>query len=280
MFLHAFTESTFLKGLEIYLNDRAFSIASEEDVFRAMEQAVAEDNSVPDDIDVPTVMFSWTSQAGFPLIEVTRDYASVISSRTVSLSQERYFTDQSNSPNNITFWIPINYATSREPSSDDTRPDLWYPPTRNINFTIPSLTGSDWLLLNKQGSGYYRIIYDDTNYQLLADAMVRNISLFHRLNRAQIIDDAYNFVRIERLTFSQFLNIVRFLENDNEYASWYPANTAFSAIDRSFSGHVDYPLFRVRIAKNLVLNSLTVMFLTVGIHTNTSRTSVRHRKHT
>lgn len=245
MFLHAFTESTFLKGLEIYLNDRAFSIASEEDVFRAMEIAEDEDNSVPDDIDVPTVMFSWTSQAGFPLIEVTRDYSSVIGSRTVSLSQERYFSDQSNSPNNITFWIPINYATSSDPSSNDTRPDLWYPPTRDFSFTIPSLTGSDWLLLNKQASGYFRVLYDDRNYELLADAMVRNISLFHRLNRAQIIDDAYNFVRIGRLNIGQFLNTIRFLENDNEYASWYPANTAFTEIDRAFSGHEDYPLFRV-----------------------------------
>lgn len=246
MFLHAFTESTFLNGLEIYLNDRAFSIASEEDVFRAMELAVAEDNAVPDDIDVPTVMFSWTSQAGFPIVEVTRDYESVIGSRTVHLSQERYFTDQSLSPNNITFWIPINYATSCDPSADDTTPDLWYPPTRDINITIPSLTANHWLLLNKQASGYYRIIYDDTNYRLLSDAMVRNISLFHRLNRAQIIDDAYNFVNIGRLTHVQFLNIVRFLENDDEYVSWYPANTAFSAINRFFSGHVDYPLFRVR----------------------------------
>lgn len=246
MFLHAFTESTFLNGLEIYLNDRAFSIASEEDVFRAMKIAVAEDDSFPFDIDVPAVMFSWTSQAGFPLIEVTRHYESVISSRTVNLSQERYFSDQTNSPNNITFWIPINYATSRDPSSDDTRPDLWYPPTRNTNFTIPSLTASDWLLLNKQATGYYRVLYDDTNYRLLADAMVQNISLFHRLNRAQIINDAYNFVGIDRLNYAQFLNIVRFLENDNEYASWYPAITAFSAMDRPFSGHEDYPLFTVR----------------------------------
>ncbi|KAG4077604.1 hypothetical protein HA402_003031 [Bradysia odoriphaga] len=242
MFLHAFTESTFLKGLQLYLNDRAFSIASEEDVFRFMEIAVDEDSSVPDDIDVPTVMFSWTSQAGFPLIEVTRNYDSEIGARTVRLSQERYYSDQSNSPNNITFWIPVNYATTDNPSSDVTTPDLWFPPTRDLEFTIPSLSASDWLLLNKQASGYYRVLYDDTNYEQLADAMVRNISLFHRLNRAQIIDDAYNFARIDRLTYAQFLNIVRFLENDNEYASWYPANTAFTTIDRAFSGHEDYPL--------------------------------------
>lgn len=242
MFLHAFTESTFLKGLQLYLNDRAFSIASEDDVFRFMEIAAEEDNTVPADIDIPTVMFSWTSQAGFPVIEVTRNYDSDSGASTVRLSQERYFSDPANSRNNITFWIPINYATTANPSSDVTTPDLWFPPTRDMDFTIPELTSQDWLLLNKQASGYYRVLYDDTNYELLADAMLRNISLFHRLNRAQIIDDAYNFARIDRLNYGQFLNIVRFLENDSEYAPWYPAITAFTTIERAFSGHEDYPL--------------------------------------
>lgn len=165
MFLHAFTEPTFLKGLELYLNDRAFSIASEEDVFRFMAIAVEEDNSAPDDIDVSTVMFSWTSQAGFPLIEVTRTYDSEIGARTVRLSQERYFSDQSNSPNNITFWIPVNYATAGNPSSDDTTPDLWFPPTRDFDFTIPTLTASDWLLLNKQASGSkFSVIFVVVNF--------------------------------------------------------------------------------------------------------------------
>lgn len=236
-------------------------------MFRALAIAVEEDNSVPDEIDVPTVMFSWTSQAGFPLIEVNRNYDSEIEASTVTLSQERYFSDTSNSPNNITFWIPINYATSLDPGFDDTTPDLWYPPTRDISFTIPSLTASDWLLLNKQGSGYFRILYDATNYRMLADAMVRNISLFHRLNRAQIVDDSYNFVNIGRLSYVQFLNTVRFLENDNEYAPWYPANTAFTALDRYFSGHPDYPLFRVmKYQKRFSLTSIIKISPFIGFY--------------
>lgn len=257
MFLHAFTESTFLNGLELYLNEHAFSIASEEDVFRNMAIAVAEDGAVPDDIDVATVMYSWTSQAGYPLVEVNRGYDTDTS--TVRLSQERYFSDQTNSPNNITFWIPINFATTQNPSTDDTTPDVWYPPTRDFSFDVPSLAADDWLILNKQASGYYRILYDDRNYELLADAMVRNISLFHRLNRAQLINDAYNFVRIGRLTYAHLLNTVRFLEFDHEYVSWYPAVTAFSAIDRPFSGHQDYALFTVRIFH--CLHSIQWIFL-------------------
>lgn len=230
-----------------------------------MEIAVQEDDAVPDGIDVPTVMFSWTSQAGFPLVEVNRHYESAIGSQTVTLSQERYFSDTTNSPNNITFWIPISYATSRDPSFDDSTPNLWFPPTRNINLTIPSLTATDWLILNKQGSGYYRILYDDNNYRLLADALYSNTSLFHRLNRAQIVDDAYNFVQIGRLTYVQFMNIIRFLENENGYAGWYPAMTAISgqltksknskntkiltssisALNTYLSGHPEYPLFTV-----------------------------------
>lgn len=70
------------------------------------------------------------------------------------------------------------------------------------------------------------MLYDERNYQLISDAMLRNISVFHTLNRAQLIDDAYNFVRTERLTYSTFLGVTRFLEFDDEYATWYPAITA------------------------------------------------------
>lgn len=211
-----------------------------------METAVREDNSLPSDIDVATIMYSWTSQAGFPLLTVNRNYDSGSDTQTVSLSQERYFT--THIPNNVTWWIPINYATSLDPSFDDTTPAFWQNQI-GMSFTVPALASNDWLLINKQASGYFRIMYDETNYRLLSDAMVRNISLFHKLNRAQLIDDAYNFVRSERLGYATLINLVRFLANDHEYASWYPANTVFNAIDRPFAGHADYPLFTVNQCK-------------------------------
>lgn len=191
-------------------------------------------------------MSSWSQQAGFPIVTVRRNYEGA--PQTVTLSQERYFTTQPSTPDNTTWWIPINYATMQNPNFDNTTADEWFPQNYefgDFSFNISSLTANDWLIINKQESGYYRVLYDEQNYRLLSDALVRNISVFHNLNRAQLIDDSYNFVRTERLSYNTFLDVARFLEFENEYATWYPAITAFTTLDRYFVGHDDYPRFRV-----------------------------------
>lgn len=205
-----------------------------------------EDSAIPADIDIATTMGSWSQQAGFPVVTVTRNYNQG-STQNVTLSQERYFTVQPTTPDNTTWWIPINYATAQNPNFENTTADEWFPQNqRNFTIQVPSLTSAnDWLIINKQESGYYRVLYDQRNYQLLSEALYNDIDAIHNLNRAQLIDDTYNFVRTDRLTYDTFLDITRFLEFENEYAAWYPAITAFTTIDRYFSGHVNYPLFRV-----------------------------------
>lgn len=192
-------------------------------------------------------MGSWSQQAGFPVVTVRRNYNEG-STQNVTLSQERYFTTQPTTPVNTTWWIPINFATARNPNFDNTSADVWFPqnyPLGDFSIEVPTLTENDWLIINKQETGYYRVLYDERNYRLLSDALVENIDLFHNLNRAQLIDDTYNFVRTERLTYSTFLDIARFLEFEHEYATWYPAITAFTTLDRYFAGHNNYSAFRV-----------------------------------
>lgn len=192
-------------------------------------------------------MSSWSQQAGFPIVTAIRSYAEG-TTQIVTFSQERYFTTQPSTPDNTTWWIPINYATARNHNFDNTSADQWFPQNYEFNellVYVDSLTENDWLIVNKQASGYYRVLYDERNYRLLSDALVRNISVFHNLNRAQLIDDTYNFVRTERLAYNTFLDVARLLEFDNEYASWYPAITAFTTLDRYFAGHNNYPIFRV-----------------------------------
>lgn len=192
-------------------------------------------------------MGSWSQQAGFPVVTVRRNYNEG-STQNVTLSQERYFTTQPTTPVNTTWWIPINFATARNPNFYNTSADVWFPqnyPLGDFSIEVPTLTENDWLIINKQETGYYRVLYDERNYRLLSDALVENIDLFHNLNRAQLIDDTYNFVRTERLTYSTFLDIARFLEFEHEYATWYPAITAFTTLDRYFAGHNNYSAFRV-----------------------------------
>lgn len=226
-----------------------------------------EDSAIPDDIDIATTMGSWSQQAGFPVVTVTRNY-NAGSAQTVTLSQQRYFTTQPTVPDNTTWWIPINFATAQNPNFNDTTADAWFPqnhPSVNFTIEIPSLRENDWLIINKQESGYYRVLYDAQNYRLLSDALYANTTGFHNLNRAQLIDDTYNFVRTDRLTYDTFLHVARFLEFDHEYATWYPAITAFTTLDRYFAGHDDYPIFRVRTQRRRIIGKEFLNFLVSGL---------------
>lgn len=202
-------------------------------------------------------MGSWSQQAGFPVVSVTRNYNEG-ATENVTLSQQRYFTTQPSTPDNSTWWIPINFATAQRSNFDNTSADAWFPQLVNFTIEVASLTANDWLIINKQESGYYRVLYDDRNYRLLSDALYENIDVFHNLNRAQLLDDTYNFVRTSRLTYNTFLDVARFLEFEHEYASWYPAITAFTTLDRYFAGHDDYQTFRVTASQKHVRTSLSV----------------------
>lgn len=93
-------------------------------------------------------MSSWTSQPGFPIIHVTRNY----SNRTVRLEQKRFsFYKTRLDEKNQTWYIPVNFATRSNPDFNKTVPDVWLKdPSINIEVAAES---DDWLILNKQQTG-------------------------------------------------------------------------------------------------------------------------------
>jgi len=244
MFLNALSEQTFVKGLNKYLTARSYSYAAEEHLFSALQEAIDEDNRV-----IPTsfanIMSSWTRQSGFPVLTVERNY----SSTTVLLSQQRYFSNTSSTPDSSVWFIPYNLATASSYNFDDTTATHWLTsPSGSI--TVAGLTENDWLIINKKETGYYRVKYDDINYKLIADALFTgSIHTIHPVTRAQLLDDAFNFVRLDQLNYPIFLNLIRFLVKDDDYIPWAAANTAFTYIDRMFAGHANHHVFRDYVRK-------------------------------
>lgn len=70
----------------------------------------------------------------------------------------------------------------------------WYEIKRN-HFCI-SVTENEWFILNVQRGGFYRVNYDNNTWHLLLDQLLQNHSVIHHLNRAQILDDAFNLAKI------------------------------------------------------------------------------------
>lgn len=75
---------------------------------------------------------------------------------------------------------------------------------------------NDWIIGNIQHSGFYRVNYDLDNWNKLAKQLLDNNQLIHPINRAQLIDDAFNLGRAELLSQTVFLNIIKYLQNETD----------------------------------------------------------------
>lgn len=213
-------------------------------MFEALDLSVWLDpeNVIPPTVNVPTIMASWTRQAGYPLITVERNY----DDRTdqVILRQERYYAYPPNDRQNTTWWVPYNLATPTNPGFANTRAEGWIPQnSTSWEITVNSLGADDYLLINKRAAGYYRVMYDERNYRLISDAILRNRSQFHSTDIAQLQDDAFDFYRIESLGITSVLDLLRVLEFDTDFISWAPAFYTIFSIDEKIRGHRNYPIW-------------------------------------
>lgn len=170
---------------------------------------------------------------------------------SVTISQERYRTNPSGI-DSTTYWIPYNFITSNDKTTTYTLPNDWLP-QHVIYHTIDqtanrSWSSNDWIIFNNQNTGYYRVQYDEQNYRLIANALERdNLEKIPMLNRAQLIDDAFSFAKINLVNIQVPLNLTKYLHREIEYVPWATAIKGLTFVNRMFAGNESYVKLKVRV---------------------------------
>ena len=78
---------------------------------------------------------------------------------------------------------------------------------------MPSSVQRDsWLIGNLKHSGFFRVNYDQQNWDLLIKQLNENHLLIDPINRAQLLDDSFNLGRAEIVDQLLFLNITKYLK--------------------------------------------------------------------
>lgn len=225
---------------------RSLNSATEEDLFQGIAQAVKEDNRLPANYRVPDIMRSWTRQSGFPILNITRDY----NNGYAIVSQTRYYNNaELHGTSNATWWIPFNFITANSSlsSANETVAEHWLSTSSSIVRPTNSSqwTSNDWMFFNKHATGYYRVMYDKRNYDLLAIALKNNKApQIDTLGRSQLIDDAYQFLQTTRWNdYADVLNLMQFLKNDDTYAPWMTASKILRYLKPRLAGTDQYNRF-------------------------------------
>lgn len=156
----------FINALKSYLETFSYSNAEQDDLWRHIQMAIGEQNVTHLPATVKSIMDSWTHRGGFPIITVNVS--------TGVVKQEPFYLDkvenQTLLSHNSTWIVPIFWMKNGIP-----QPLVWLDKS---NMMFPGMklsdSDSDWVILNFNVTGYYRVNYDELGWKKLSEQLEKD----------------------------------------------------------------------------------------------------------
>ncbi|XP_036443065.1 aminopeptidase Ey-like isoform X2 [Colossoma macropomum] len=221
------SEPVFASGLSAYLKQFPYGNTVYSDLWGKLQEVVDADPAVNLPASVTEIMNRWILQMGYPVV--------TIDTRTGHISQKHFLLDSESEPNrpsvyNYKWFVPITWMKSGTVMGQH-----WL--LEKTATHEPMRTNSEWVLANVNVSGFYRVNYDSQNWQRLLSQLTSDHSVIPVINRAQIVDDAFNLARAKIINTTVALSTTRYLSEEREYMPWESAiknlNYFFLMFDRT-----------------------------------------------
>lgn len=234
MFQQTLSVPTFTKGLSKYLRKMYLKAAVPNDLFSSIQEAYNEDYP-SNPIDIIKAMESWVYQAGYPLIQVEKT-----SSGSLRFTQRRY----PGSDGEI-YRIPVSYASENRMNFEDTRAGIWL--NEEVTIVSKELLGvgeSDWIILNIQQTGYYRVTYSGELWQAIGKKLQQNHTDIHLVNRRVLQNELkIGYADLQNILASDVLEVERYLANEEVYEVWADAGSNLKSLNTTLFGTSAYSHF-------------------------------------
>ncbi|CAG2101681.1 unnamed protein product [Medioppia subpectinata] len=206
--LHRFIgDELFRKGMHLYLSKHLYKNTLTEDLWTSLQEA----SNKP----VRVVMTTWTKQKGYPVISVTsrREGNSLI----LTLTQEKFCADGKlpASEANTVWMIPISVTRASDPTK------IWAQvlmDRKTIDIEIADVSANEWVKLNPNSVGVYRVHYCQELLNLLLPA-VGNKTL-PPLDRLGLQNDLFALVTSGRTASVDILKLMDSFPNEDDYTVW------------------------------------------------------------
>ncbi|XP_061077149.1 aminopeptidase Ey-like [Conger conger] len=207
------TEEVFVKGLHSYLEEFKFKNTVYTDLWKHLQMAVDE-TKTPLPESVLEIMNRWVLQMGFPVV--------MINTATGALSQQHFLLDPNSTvdrPSDYFYewFVPIKWM-----KTGVAQEQYWLMKKSDTNMDM-AVTGADWVLANLNVTGYYRVNYDQANWNRLLDQLNRDHLVIPAVNRAQLVDDAFNLARADEISTTLALSTTKYLSSERDYMPWESA---------------------------------------------------------
>ncbi|XP_016961227.1 endoplasmic reticulum aminopeptidase 1 [Drosophila biarmipes] len=241
MFHNALRQKVFVRGISHFLEKYHYSVANELNLFDALQAEVLEDEYLsqqPWASRIRDIMLSWTHSEWLPIVKVSRNYEN----NSITFAQRSVHSKDE------LWWIPLNFATSQSPSFEDTQADIFMPPQPQYSIGLEyldiQLSGKDWIIVNKQATGFYLVHYDTDNLMAIARQLQTNHSVIHRLNRASLFRDLKPLIEHNEIEQVELVfEMLKYLEFEDDSLIWNEVGDSIECLRANLFGTSSQNLF-------------------------------------
>ncbi|XP_070560620.1 aminopeptidase N-like [Ptychodera flava] len=231
-------EDVFYEGLGNYLVENQYSDVNTDDLWHYLTQA---------DIDkgnhnIKEIMDPWLLQLGYPVVMVTK------SANQMTATQEHFLLDPNDTPlipgeyPSGPWSIPLTSIHSGE--FDASRPEFHWLKSQSATFDLTGAEESDWLFVNVNHTGFYRVNYDEDNWNKLINQLLTDHQVFGTQNRVTLVDDSLNLGQAQRLQYNISLHLMEYMKSERDPAPWMALENAMEYADRMLKRTSLYGDFR------------------------------------
>ncbi|XP_030370374.1 uncharacterized protein LOC115620994 [Scaptodrosophila lebanonensis] len=246
-------EPDFRRAVTNYLNEYKYQNA-------VTDNFLAEIDKLGLEFNVTDIMLTWTMQMGLPVVNVEQ-----ISNTEYKLTQKRFLSNPNDydveheaSPFNYRWTIPITYTTSlNEAVTLD-----WFSYDQNeIIISVPQEV--QWIKFNHDQVGYYRVNYQETLWESLAERLESSPDTFTSGDRASLLNDAFALADSTQLPYDVALDMTRYLKEEQDYVPWSVAASKLTSLKRTLYYTNSYVKYK-KYATALIDPIYTALGWTVG----------------
>lgn len=257
MIQHGITMDAFNLGIYYYINEMQYMGATADDLSRSLNKAAKDAKTIPLDLQVKDIIDSWSLKPGYPLIYVVMD-----NQANLKITQQRFLLSNETGTTSEPWIIPITISTASQPQFERTYPIVWML-EEELSLrpsTTMTWTTSDWIVLNNRQTGYYRVHYSEELRERLINLLQDDFTAIDPLNRAQLIDDIFQFAWTERVDIIDAIRLTVYSYEETEWIVWAAIDKAFTRLSRQLVDHQshDYILMYINGIVNDLYQKLTV----------------------
>ncbi|XP_012861111.2 aminopeptidase Q [Echinops telfairi] len=246
-------EKLFIGALKSYLETFSYSNAEQDDLWRHFQMAVDDQNTNLLPATVKSIMDRWTQKSGFPVISLN------VSSGI--MTQEPFYLGkiktQTLLSHNDTWIVPILWI-----KNGTTQPLVWLDKSRKVfPEMLVSDSDHDWVVLNLNMTGYYRVTYDELGWKKINQQLEIDHKAIPIIHRLQLMDDAFALSKSDYIEVETALDLTKYLAEEDEIIVWHVVLT--SLVTMELENYDLYPFLKKYLLKRLHLIWTTYATITL-----------------